>query len=158
MPRRSRLTRRPRLTRDQLLAKAQLAFPVRMGHSQLVDVGIAHIDTLNDIATGQGTYASLRDWVSNVLTWHHAAEAMGLGVDEMAEQLQGCLRLIDRYSRTGRVAFDGPDYQLAKLGVNVMDELARQVPRAVALEAVAWSTLKLLELCGDNLNDERKAA
>lgn len=149
---------RPRLTRDQLLAKAQRAFPVRMGSGQLVDVALAHIDTLNDIATGNGTYASLRDWVSNVLTWHHAAEAMSLGLDEMAEQLQGCLRLIDRYARTGRVAFDGPDYQLAKHGVDIMDELARQVPRAVALDAVAWSTLKLLELCGSTAEDQRQAA
>lgn len=149
---------RPRLTRDQLLQRAQRAFPVRMGRGDLINCAIAHIDTLNDIASGRGTYAALRDWVSNVLTWHHAAEAMGLGVGEMAEQLQACLLLIDRYARTGRVAFDGPDYQLAKRGVDVMDELARQVPRAIALDAVAWSTAKLLELCGPETEAQRKAA
>ncbi len=138
-----------RLTRDQLLQHTQLRFPVRMNKRDLVHVGIAHIDTLNDIATGAGTYATLRDWVSNVLTWSWAAEAMSLGVDEMGEQLQVCLRLIERHRRTGRVAFDGPDYQLAKRGVEVMDELASQVPRAIALDAVAWSTLKLLDLCGE---------
>lgn len=140
---------RPRLTRDQLLQRAQRAFPVRMSRAQLVDVGIAHIDTLHDIATGAGTYDSLRDWVSNVLTWHRVAEQMQLGFDEMTAQLNVCLSLIDRYRRTGRVAFDGPDYQLAKLGVDVMDELARQVPRAVALDAVAWSTIKLIEVMAE---------
>lgn len=140
---------RPRLTRDQLLQRAQRRFPVRMDRAQLVDVGIAHIDTLNDIATGAGTFVSLRDWTSNVMTWHYAAEAMSLGLDEMAAQLECCERLIERYTRTGRVAFDGPDYQLAKLGVEVMDELARQVPRAIALEAVAWSNAKLVVLFGE---------
>lgn len=141
---------RPRLTRDQLLQRAQRAFPVRMGKRDLVHVGIAHIDTLNDIATGKGTFASLRDWASNVLTWYRAAELMGgLGLDEMVQQRECCARLVERFERTGRVAFDGPDYQLAKHGVDVMDELARQVPRAVALDAVAWSTAMLIELYGD---------
>lgn len=139
---------RPRLTRDQLLQRAQRAFPVRMGRRDLVNVGIVHIDTLNDIATGRGTFASLRDWASNVLTWYRAAELMGVGVEEMTAQRECAARLVERYERTGRVAFDGPDYQLAKHGVEVMDELARQVPRAIALDAVAWSTAMLIELYG----------
>lgn len=138
-----------RLTRDQLLQRAQRRFPVLMGKRDLVHVGIAHIDTLNDIATGAGTVATLRDWTSNVMTWHYAADTMGMGLAEMDEQLRCCERLIERYHRTGRVAFDGPDYQLAKLGVEVMDELARHVPRAIALEAVAWSNAKLLLLFGE---------
>lgn len=149
---------RQRLTRDQLLQRAQRAFPVRMGRAQLVDVGLAHIDTLNDIATGRGTFASLRDWASNVLTWWRAAELMGLGQDEMQLQRDAAARLVERYERTGRVAFDGPDYQLAKRGVEVMDELARQVPRAIALDAVAWSTAMLIELYGPAYNEQRKAA
>ncbi|KQY83727.1 hypothetical protein [Pelomonas sp. Root1444] len=139
---------RQRLTRDQLLARAQRTFPVRMTKRDLVHVGIAHIDTLNDIATGRGTFASLRDWASNVLTWYRAAQLMSIGIDEMAEQRECCARLVERFERTGRVAFDGPDYQLAKHGVDVMDELARRVPRAIALEAVAWSTAALIELYG----------
>lgn len=150
---------RQRLTRDQLLAKAQRAFPVRMKRDQLVHVAIAHIDTLNDIATGSGTFASLRDWASNVLTWYRAAELMGgLGLEEMTAQRDCAARLVERYERTGRVAFDGPDYQLAKHGVDVMDELARQVPRAIALDAVAWSTAMLIELYGPAYNDQRQAA
>ena len=47
--------------------------------------------------------------------------------------------MIERYGRTERVRFTGEEYQLAKLGVQVMDELARVVDLPTAVEAANWS-------------------
>ncbi len=127
---------------------ADLLLPLPAG--DVVSVQIAHVDTLAQITSGQGTAQTLWDWVSNVLTWSRAADLIGAGQDEMGFQLQLCLDLIARWKRTGRVGFDGPGLQLARHGVDVMDELARQVSRHVAREAALWSEEQLARMRADN--------
>jgi hypothetical protein len=127
----------------------------RLPAGEVLSLEIAHVDTLNQIAHGAGTAQTLWDWTANCLTWSRAADLAGLGQDEMGFQLQLCLDLIARWKRTGRVAFDGPGYQLAKHGIDVMDELARQVTVHVFRDAVAWSNEQLARMRAD---DERKVA
>jgi hypothetical protein len=144
----------------------QAAFPARqksladslqpLPAGDVLSLEIAHVDTLDQIATGRGTAQTLWDWVSNVLTWSRASDLMGVGQDEMTFQLRLCMDLIERWKRTGRVAFDGPGYQLAKHGVDVMDALARQAPVCVAREAALWSEEQLARMRAEN--DERTAA
>jgi hypothetical protein len=50
---------------------------------------------------------------------------MGIGLHEMAAQLAMLESVVQRYKRTGRIGLSGPEYQLAKDGVDIMDELAR---------------------------------
>ena len=135
-----------RSDKANLLTRMPRAFRPKLSRNQVLDLGLCHVVNLDDIATGKGSYQTLWDWVSSVLTWHHAAQAMQLGVDELDVQLQVCLRLIERYGRTGRVAFDGTDYQLAKAGLDVMDQLARIVDRPTAIAAADWSEKRLAEL------------
>lgn len=116
----------------------------------VVSLQIAHVDTLAQITTGQGTAQTLWDWVANVLTWSRAADLIGAGQEEMGFQLQLCLDLIARWKRTGRVGFDGPGLQLARHGVDVMDALAREVPVLVAREAAHWSEEQLARMRADN--------
>lgn len=106
---------------------------------QVLDLGIVHAINLAAIADGQAEPDLLWDLVESVLCWSHAAELSGRGVEEMNEQLALTTRLIERYRRTGKVRFDGPDYQLAKTGRDIMDELAASVDLPTAIAASEWS-------------------
>lgn len=129
-----------------LLARMPRAFRPKLARDQVLDLGLCHVVNLDDIATGKATFQTMWDWTESVLTWHHVATALQLGVDELEEQLQVCLRMIERYGRTGRVAFDGTDYQLAKAGLDAMDQLAKIVDRPTAIAAADWSEKRLAQL------------
>lgn len=126
-------------SRAELLARMPRAFRKRLDELQQRDLALYHNVNLDAIATGQAEASMLWDFLGGVLLWHRAAELLGVGVAEMAPQLEVATRLVERYSRTGRVAFDGPDYQLAKIGVRLMDELARLVDQPTAVAAADWS-------------------
>jgi hypothetical protein len=128
-----------RPTRNDLLARMPRAFRPRLDALQRRDLALCHNVNLDAIATGQAEASMLWDFLGGVLLWHRAATLMGVGAAEMAPQLGVATRLVERYSRTGRVAFDGPDYQLAKIGVKLMDELASLVDRPTAIAAAEWS-------------------
>lgn len=115
----------------------------KLAHEQLVDLGLAHLANLDAIATGRADSGVLWQTVGGVFTWSSVAELLHLGEPEMTTQLQVIEHVILRYQRTGRVGFTGPEYQLAKLGVEVMDELARVVDRATAIAAAEWSERRI---------------
>jgi hypothetical protein len=123
---------RPRLTRDQLL-----------------DLGLAHVVNLDLIARGEAGEPMLWDYAGAVLTWSRVAILLDRGVPEMTEQLRLSARLVERYGRTGRVLFDGADYQLAKAGLDVMDQLAAIVDRPTAIAAANWSEGKVERMAAE---------
>lgn len=120
---------RPKLTREQIL-----------------DLALAHITNLDTIARGEADETVLWQVFGGGLTWLRIAERLQLGVEPMREQIGLCERLAERFERTGRVAFTGPEYQHAKQHVEVMDELARLVDRHVAVEAADWSEATVNQL------------
>lgn len=111
----------------------------KLDADQVMDLAIVHISNLDDIALGRGTPDLLWQVTGGVLTWSRVAEKTGQHVDAMREQLDMMRAVTDRWTRTGRVLFTGPEYQTAKRGVEVMDELALIVDRAIAVEAANWS-------------------
>ena len=123
---------RPRLTRDQLL-----------------DLGLAHVVNLDLIARGEAGEPMLWDYAGAVLTWSRVAILLDRGVPEMAAQLGLAARLVERYGRSGRVLFTGTDYQLAKAGVEIMDELAALVDRPTAIAAANWSERKVEQMAAE---------
>lgn len=123
---------RPRLTPDQLL-----------------DLGLAHVVNLDAIARGEADESLLWQWVGGVLTWSRVAVLLDRGAPEMLEQVRLAARLVQRYGRTGRVLFTGTDYQLAKAGIEVMDELARHVDRPTAIAAANWSEAKVAQMAAE---------
>ncbi len=151
-----RPTHRP-LSKAQLLARMPRAFRPKLDRSQLVDLGLVHITNLDNILAGTAETDVLWHYVGSILTWSKVAEALELGVDEMVQQRQVADRLVDRYRTTGRIGFTGADYQLAKLGMDVMDELARLVDRPTAIRAADWSEAKLQALARET-TPERIAA
>ncbi len=120
--------------------------PERLTASTLLSLEIVNQDTFNQLAFGKPTAQTVWDWVGNVLLWSRAADLLELGQDEMCAQLQGCVLVIDRLLRTGRAGFDGPGLRLARHGVDVMNELARQVDAGTAHEAAVWAEKQLARI------------
>lgn len=118
----------------------------RLDTSQVRDLGLAHSVNLDAIARGEADEAILWQWVGGILTWSRVADLLQAGVPEMQAQLELAYRVIDRYGRTGRVGFSGPDYQAARAGVLLMDLLAEQVDKPTAIAAAEWSERRVNEL------------
>lgn len=118
----------------------------RLARDQVCDLGICHLQNLDAVASGQATEANLWQIAGAALTWSKVAELLQLGEPEMRAQLELASTLVTRYGRTGKVLFTGPEYQLAKDGVQVMDQLAEIVDRPTAVIAAEWSERKVNEL------------
>ena len=127
MPVAEQLVRMPRWLRPKLQA------------STLRDVALVHMVNLDAIARGDAKPSMLWDVMGSALTWLYVARALGMGEAEMQQQMDVATRLVERFGRTGRVGWDGPDYQLAKQGLDVMDQLAARVDHATACLAADWS-------------------
>lgn len=109
----------------------------------LRDLSLVHLVNLDAIATGTADEAMLWQVVGGCLTWHRVAEVLRAHLAEMGEQLEMLADVIERYGRTGKILFTGPEYQLAKQGVQVMDELAAVVDKATAIAAAQWSEARV---------------
>lgn len=111
----------------------------KLTRGQQTDLSLAHLVNLDLVATGQADESLLWQLVECALTWSYVADELGLHVEAMREQLLVVASLLNRYRRTGKVGFSGLEYQQAKEGVEVMDELAAKVDKATAVQACAWS-------------------
>jgi len=115
----------------------------KLRRDQLRDLALCHIQAMDSIARGDAQSSTLWQVAEAALVWSRAAYLMHIGEAEMQAQLELALSLIVRYKRTGRVAFSGPEYQAAKAGVAVMDELAEHTDRATALAACEWADRRI---------------
>lgn len=134
---------RPKLTRDQV-----------------IELGVCHLTNLDLIARGQADTDVLWHMVGSVFTWSRVADLLGVGIDEMRAQLEMVTSLVERYGRTGRVGFNGLEYQVAKFGIEVMDRLAEIVDTPTALAAATWGEARVQALANQTAaaQPERQAA
>lgn len=123
----------------------------------LTNIAMAHIQTLDEIAKGGATEATLWHLAEAAFTWQRVAQVLGRGEEEMLQQLELATDVVERYRDHGVIVFKGPEYQVAKLGVQVMDELAELVDEATAKAAAAWSNAKLDDLVDRARLDSRRA-
>ena len=130
----------------------------KLSREQVLDLALAHTVNLDIIARGEANDELLWQYVGGCLTWSDVAARLDVGVPEMQAQLELADRLIARWRRTGRVAFDGPDYQLAKAGVLVMDQLAEIVDKPTAIACAEWGLLKMHEMAAAAAAELRRAA
>jgi hypothetical protein len=114
--------------------------------TQIRDLSLCHLVNLDAIAAGGADETILWQWAGSVFTWSRAAELTTIGIPEMAAQLALAESVVERWRRTGRVGFSGTEYQRAKDGVAIMDELARVTPRRLAVHAANWSENRMNEL------------
>lgn len=120
--------------------KAPRPAPRGLDAEQIKLVSLYHHVNVDAIASGTAEPQMLWDYVGGVLTWWKVSRLMGLGEPEMDVQLDVATRLADRFGKHRRLLFTGPDLQLARDGVVVMDLLAQQVDLATAAAAAVWST------------------
>lgn len=124
----------------------------------LTSIALAHHETLDEIAKGGASEATLWHMVEAAFTWQRVATKLGIGEPEMLLQMQLATQVVERYRDRGVICFTGLEYQMAKLGVQVMDALAEQVDEATAKAAAAWSTAKLDDLVDRARVDLKRAA
>lgn len=129
--------RRP--TKTELLARMPAFFRPTLSAAQVRDLALCHHSNFDAITTGEADWDHLWHYVGSVLTWWRVAHSIGAGQREMDTQFDVATRLVARYGRTQRVAFDGPDMQTARDGLIVMDQLAELVDKPTAMAAAAWS-------------------
>lgn len=135
----------------------------RLDAGQTLDLALAHMTNLDLVSKGQAGPEVMWQMLGGVFTWHRVAELMPAGTlvvvaepggadDEYAEvpavaamraQLELVTGVVERFGRTQRVGFSGREYQLAKVGVDVMDQLAAVVDRATAVAAAEWSEARV---------------
>jgi hypothetical protein len=146
------MKRRP-ASKTELIARLSPGLRPKLVRDQLVDLALVHHSNFDLIAKGKGTHQLLLDYAASVLTWSFVADALvkrelitADAVDLMTEQVLMVERMVARYGRTGRIAFDGPDLQRGKEGLDVMDELARLVDRPTAVAAADWSEMRMAEM------------
>jgi hypothetical protein len=118
----------------------------RLAVDQQRDLAICHIENLDAMVHGDASEGTLWQVVGAALTWSRVAQLLGVGEPEMLLQMSMVTAVVERYGRTGKVAFTGPEYQLAKDGTLVMDELARIVDRPTAVVAAEWSERRVNQI------------
>jgi hypothetical protein len=146
------------MTRKRCHRRVVIPLPPRglrpkLDSGQLRDLALAHNANLDAVVKGDANETTLWHLVEAAFTWSRAAELLGQGVDQMAEQLEMLHGVLQRYHRTGRIGFSGPEYQLARDGVVVMDLIAEACDRPTAIAAAAWSEARI-----DKLLAERASA
>lgn len=117
---------------------------------------LAHVGNLDGIATGRANEGVIWDVIGNALTWSYVADKLGCFQEEMHQQVQLATRLVERWGRTGRIGFSGPDYQLAKQGVVVMDRLAELTDIQTARDGARWALAEQTRMLA--LADAERAA
>ncbi len=126
-------------SKAELLRRLPRHMRPKLTKTQRIELGLAHTVNLDLIRTGEADEALLWQYVGGVLTWSRVAELLETGQEEMRAQLEVASALVQRYGRTGRVLFTGPEFQLAKEGMHHMDDLAEIVDQPTAEDAADWS-------------------
>ena len=137
--------------RKQCKRKVWVPMPPRglrpkLTREQLRDLALSHHSNVDAVARGQATEVHLWQLVGAAMTWSKVAEMLQVGCDEMNAQLELAVRLVERYGKTGRLLFTGTEYQVAKLGLEAMDDLAEIVDMPTAVIASEWAEARVNEL------------
>lgn len=139
------------MTRKHTHRRAVIPQPPRglrkkLTSQQVRDLSLVHHVNLDAIAKGDANELTLWHAVAGALTWSRVATMLRHREAEMVQQLAVLEALVTRYGRTGRILFTGPEYQLAKAGVQLMDDLAELVDEPTALAAADWSEARIEQL------------
>lgn len=132
-----------RLTRAELLARLHVGLRPKLTKGQVRDLGLVHIANLDAIARGAGDEELLWQWIGGALTWSFVADALVQRDAEryrdaataMQLQLEVATAVVERYGRTCRAGFSGPEYQAARDACEWMDALAEVVDQPTASRA-----------------------
>lgn len=141
-----------------LIARLPRGLRPKLDRSQVTSLGLAHTTNHELIRTGQADEEVLWQWVGGMLTWYRAAMLLGLGEPEMRAQLALAESVLQRYGRTGRIGFSGPELQASAEGVLVMDALASAIDQATAAQAADWSEAVVEQMAREGVAQARLVA
>ena len=144
-------TRRAAALRARFGRNAPRAAPRHLTDEQIKTVSLYHHINVDAIANGTAEPQMLWDYVGGVFCWWKVSRLLGLGEPEMDVQLEVATRLVDRFGKHRRLGWTGPDLQLARDGVVVMDQLAQAVDTRTAGIAAAWSTQEVNRMVSEAL-------
>lgn len=111
----------------------------RLARDQLTDLALAHLTNLDVMVKGQGDESLMWQLAEQALVWSRVAELTGQLLEPMRQQLEVVASVVRRFGTTGRVGYSGAEYQTAKAGIDVMDQLAELVDKHQAVEAALWA-------------------
>ena len=111
----------------------------KLDAGQRRDLQLLHLQMVDSIASGDANEATIWHGFRTCATWLYVARQLERGVPEMQTLLGVYQALLERYGRTGRVVFTGPELQQARTGVEVMEALADIVDLPTAAAASTWS-------------------
>jgi hypothetical protein len=140
-----------RLTKNELLGRLHVGLRPKLTKSQVQDLGLAHIANLDTIARDAPTEDTLWQWIGGALTWSYVATVLEKrnahvyreAAEAMRLQLEVAEAVVERYGRTSRIGFSGPEYLQAKEACEWMDALAEVVDQATASRAADWSEARI---------------
>lgn len=111
--------------------------------NQIELIHLAHVDA---IVQGIGDVDLLWDILEALLTWSDVARRLDVGAPEIVAQIDLYQSVLNRYQRTGKVGYSGPEYQLAVKGTVHMTLLASEVDQLTALKAAEWAEQQVAQL------------
>lgn len=117
-----------------------------LSKDSLRDLGLAHHSNVDSVAKGDANEETLWQMLAGVITWCYVADKLSAGIPEMTAQSHLLTAVLERYRCTGKIGFSGAEYQLAKEGADVMDQLAEMVDAYTALQAAIWSEGRVKKL------------
>lgn len=129
---------RKRCRRKPVMVMPPPGLRPKFGPNELRKLSLTHIACIDAIAHGQANEFNLSKWILAVYTWARVAEIIGTGIEEMRAQLKLVNTVSQRFLDVGRAGFTGPEYQLAKMGLGHMDDLAEISDRSVSDAANLW--------------------
>lgn len=119
----------------------------KLTRSQVIDLGLAHWANVETISSGKGTPEILYQHMAGLFTWLYVATLLAVKQPDiyadakqaMEAAVTACKDMADRYRRTGRVGFSGPEYLMAKEACEWADALAEVTDRETAIIAAEYS-------------------
>ena len=112
-----------------------------------LDAKLTHWDLVTRISTGTATTDDLWDWIETGLTYSQMMRLLAEDGSEFTDEAMAAIAgqldiyesVIDRYRRTGRVGFSGPELLTARAAACVMDGLIDMDRHGIAERAARWS-------------------
>lgn len=113
-----------------------------------LDSKLAHWQMITAFVDGKADATTLQEWIdtgfaySQMMHLLHAdgTEFTGAAEHALVDQLEIYDAVATRYRTTGRVAFSGPELNIARAAALVMDELIQMDRHGIALKAAIWTT------------------
>ena len=122
--------------------------------SQQLDCKPIHWDLIARFTDGSATPEDLWDWMETGYTYSQimrllaesGVEFTGEAMAAIGDQMDIYAPIVERWKRTGRVGFSGPELCVAKAAAHVMDALIELDRFGIAEQAAIWSAEQMARI------------